>query len=115
MNRNVPQTPSVDKALQVRLMACARMQLAGHRGVAPTLFRFKQYCVWPHNMDSQVREFVHQCLHCADSRDGETVPRPFGNAVHGTAPCEVVHFDCLYDGGSLRGSSDGLPDDHGCR
>ena len=88
-----------DKILQTRLMVSAHMRSAGHRGVAPTLFRLKEYCVWPH-MDSQVRDFVRQCLHCVDTRAGATVPRPFGDTVHGTAPGEMVHFDFLYVGSS---------------
>ena len=49
-------------------------------------------------MESHVREFVHQCLHCVDTRAGEIVPRPYRDTVHGTAPGEVVHFDFLYQG-----------------
>ena len=65
-NRDVLWIPSGDQALQVRLMVCAHMQSAGHRGVLPTLFRLKEYCVWSH-MESDVREFVRQRLHCVDT------------------------------------------------
>ena len=106
--------PPDDKALQVRLMVCAHMRSAGHRGVAPTLFRLKEFCVWPH-MDAQVREFVRQCLHCVDSRAGESVPRPFGDTVHGKVPGEVVHFDYLYVGNSGPEGENGLPDEDGFR
>ena len=44
-NRDVLWILPKDKALQVRLMVCAHMQSAGHRGVSPTLFRLKEYCV----------------------------------------------------------------------
>ena len=47
-----------------------------------------------------MREFVRHCLHCADTRSGDVVPRPLGETVHGTAPNEVVHFDYLYVGDS---------------
>ncbi|CAM9248378.1 unnamed protein product, partial [Sphacelaria rigidula] len=40
--------PSDDKVLQTRLIGCTHRRSAGHRGVAPTLFRLKEYCVWPH-------------------------------------------------------------------
>ena len=79
-NRDVLWIPSGDKALQVRLMVCAHMRSAGHRGVSPTLFRLKEYCVWSH-MESHVREFVRQCLHCVATRAGEIVWR------HGTWYC----------------------------
>ena len=39
-----------------------------------------------------MREFVRQCLHCADTRLGDVVPRLLGETVHGTVPNEVVHF-----------------------
>ncbi|MEP0580138.1 MAG: reverse transcriptase domain-containing protein [Marinobacter sp.] len=112
--RDVLWIPPDDLALQTRLMVCAHMRSAGHRGVAPTLFRLKEYCVWPH-MDSQVREFVRQCLHCVDTRAGALIPRPYGDTVHGTAPGEVVHFDFLYVGHSGPEGSDGLPDEDGFR
>ena len=47
-----------------------------------------------------MREFVQQCLHCADKRSGDVVLRPLGETVHGTAPNEVVHLDYLYVGES---------------
>ena len=93
-------------------MVCAHMRSAGHRGVSPTLFRLKEYCVWSY-MESHVREFVRQCLHCVDTRDRGIVPRPYGDTVHGTAPGEVVHFDFLYVGSSGPEGSDGLPEEDG--
>ena len=62
-----------------------------------------------------MREFVRQCLHCADTRSGDVVPRPLGETVHGTAPNEVVHFDYLYVGESGPQASQGLSEDGGFR
>ena len=62
-----------------------------------------------------MREFVRQCLHCADTRSGDAVPRPLGETVHGTAPNEVVHFDYLYVGESGPQVSQGLSEDGGFR
>ena len=89
--------PSGDKAL--RFMVCADMRSVGHRSVSPTLYRLNEYCVWSH-MESHVREFVPQCLHCVYTRAGEIGPRPYGDTVHGTAPGEVVYFAFLYVGSS---------------
>ena len=43
-----------------------------------------------------MREFVRQCLHCADTRSGDVVPRPLGETVHGTAPNEVMHLTTMW-------------------
>ena len=66
-----------DKQLQVRLMVCAHMRDAGHRGVATTLVSLQVFCVWS-GMEAQKREFVRQCLYCANTRLGYVVPRPLG-------------------------------------
>ena len=42
--RNVLWIPDSDKPLQLRLMICAHMRDAGHRGVAATLVRLQEYC-----------------------------------------------------------------------
>ena len=82
--RHVLWTPDSDKQLQVRD--------AGHRGVAAPLVRLQEFGVWS-GMEAQMRAFVRQCLHCADTRSGDVFPRPLGETVHGTAPTELVHFD----------------------
>ena len=73
--RHVLWIPDSDKHLQVRLMIRAHMRDAEHRGVAATLVRLQEFCVWS-GMESQMSEFVRQCLHCADTRSGDVVPRP---------------------------------------
>ena len=63
-NRQVLWIPDGDKTLKMRLMVCAHMRDAGHRGVAATVVRLRNFCVWS-DMEADVREFVRQCLHCA--------------------------------------------------
>ena len=63
----VLRIPDSDKQLQVHLMICAHMRDAGHRGVAATLVRLQEFCVWS-GMEAQMRAFERQCLHCADTR-----------------------------------------------
>ena len=43
--RHVLWIPDSDKQLQVRLMICAHMRDAGHRGVAATLVRLQELCL----------------------------------------------------------------------
>ena len=62
-----------------------------------------------------MREFVRQCLHYADTRSGDVVPRPLGETVHGLAPNDVVHFDYLHVGESDPQASQALPEDGGFR
>ena len=95
-------------------MICAHMRDAGHRGVAATLVRLQEFYVWS-GMEAQMREFVQQCLHCADTRSGDVIPRPLGRTLHGTAPNEVVHFDYLHVGESGPQASQGLSEDGGFR
>ena len=95
-------------------MICAHMRDAGHRDVAATLVCLQEVCVWS-GMEAQMREFVRQCLHCADTSSGDVVPGPLGETVHGTAPNEAVHFDYLYVGESGPQASQGLSEDGGFR
>ena len=104
--------PPQAKELQTRLMVCAHMKGAGHRGVVATLQRLQEYCCW-YRMEAQVAEFVRQCLHCVDSKAGEMIPRPLGETVHGTRPGEVMHFDSLYVGESGPLGEDGLAESDG--
>ena len=90
------------------------MRDAGHRGVAATLVRLQEFCVWS-GVEAQMREFVRQCLHCAGTRSGDVVPRPLGETVLGTVPNEVGHFDYLYVGESGPQASQGLSEDGGFR
>ena len=106
--------PDSDKQLQVRLMICAHMLDAGHRGVAATLVRLQEFCVQS-GMQVKIREFVRQCLHWADTCSGDVVPRPLGETVHVTAPNEVVHLDYSYVGESGPQASHGLAEDGGFR
>ena len=96
-NHDVLWIPDTDRILQMRLMVCAHMHDAGHRGVAATVGRLREFCVWS-GMETAVREFVKQCLHCADTRSGEVVPRSLGKTVHGTALNDERKKFCLRHG-----------------
>ena len=106
--------PGGAKQLQARLMVCAHMKEAGHRGAVTTLHRLSEYCCW-FCIEEHVAEFIKQCLHCMDSKAGKKVPRPLGETVHGTRPGEVVHFDYLHVGASGPLGDDGLDEDLGYR
>ena len=94
--------PEEERELQARLVVCAHMQDARHRGVRATAHRLGAYCAWD-NMEKDIIKFILQCLHCVDSKAGNAMPRLLGDVVHGTAVDDVLHFDYL----SL-GESDGI-------
>ena len=54
--------PGGAKKLQVRLMVCAHMKEAGHRGAVTTLQRLSEYCCW-FRMEEHVTEFVLSLIH----------------------------------------------------
>ena len=110
--RHVLWISDSDKQLKVRLMICAHMRDARHRGVAATLVCYQEFCVWS-GIEDRMREFVRQCLNCADTRSGDVVTRPLGETVYATAPNEVVNFDYLDVGESCQQASQGLSEDCG--
>ncbi|CAN0217617.1 unnamed protein product [Ascophyllum nodosum] len=101
--------PDEERELQARLMVCAHMQDARHRGVRATTHRLGAYCVWD-NMEKDIAKFISQCLHCTDSKVGNAVPRPLGDLVHGTEVGDVLHFDSLSLGESDAIDMGGLVD-----
>ena len=80
-----------ERELQARLMVCAHMQDAGHRGVRATTHRLGAYCVWD-NMKKDKAKFIRQCLQCTDSKAGNAMPRPLGDLVHGTEVGDVLRL-----------------------
>ena len=98
--RMVLWVPEEERELQARLMVCAHMQDAEHRGVRSTTHRLGAYCAWD-NMEKDTAKFVRQCLHCVGLKAVNAMPRLLGDLAHGTEEvCDVLYFDCL----SLRES-----------
>lgn len=81
--------------LQLRLCIIAHAGLAGHRGVKATTTAIESEFHWP-TLRSDVKEFVRQCLHCLATTGGNTIPRPYGEAIHAELPNEAMHMDWLF-------------------
>jgi hypothetical protein len=47
-------------------------------------------------MAKDVKVFVHNCFHCAETVPGDKVFSPLGTQLHATKPKQVLHFDYLY-------------------
>ena len=101
--------PEEECELQARLMVCAHMQDAGHRGVRATTHRLGAFCVWD-KMEKKIAKLIRQCLHCIDSKAGNAMPRPLGDLVHGIEVGDVLHFDYLSLGESDAIDMSGLVD-----
>jgi transposase InsO family protein len=82
-------------SLRQRLCVLAHQGLSGHRGIEITLRSLRERFTWP-DIESDVRTFVRQCLHCLRVRGGRTIPRPWGDTLHANGPNQVLHFDYMY-------------------
>lgn len=88
-------SPDEARELNVRLLICAHVGAAGHRGMDPTLERLRGNCVWRTTQDD-VQEILRQCLHCAEYKAGTVVLSPLASTVQRTRVCEVVRFDFVH-------------------
>lgn len=87
-------TPDSAPDLQLRLCIIAHTAPAGHRGQSTTETVLRKHHFWE-TMLTDVRSFVRPCIHCLSTIGSGKVPRPFGPAVHGTAPNELLQFDYI--------------------
>ena len=87
--------PDEDFLLQYRLLVIAHAGCAGHRAIQATLNALNSRFIWK-GMSKDVDKFCKLCLHCTVNSGGEVVPRPFGEAVHGSTANSVLHFDYLF-------------------
>ncbi|KAJ0408845.1 hypothetical protein P43SY_000741 [Pythium insidiosum] len=85
--------PEGEVELQTRLCVIGHAGVSGHRGVDATTKALSDVFTWT-TLEADVNKFVYGCLHCKIS-SGRVEPRPFGPALHGTKPNEVIHFDYL--------------------
>ena len=87
--------------LKLKLLVTSHCGSIGHRGQLATESILRENFIWD-NMREDVVNFVRGCIHCLVSRTGETVPRPFGHALHAERPNEILHIDYLYLGPSIE-------------
>ena len=85
--------PNIDN-LRLKLCIGAHQGAAGHRGMNATVSAISARFTWP-AMAKDVNAFVRSCLHCLPTRGGKMIPRPLAEALHGTQPNTVLHFDFL--------------------
>ena len=91
--------PSKVAELKLRFMATAHCETNGDRGREVSKNRLEEQVTWT-ELESDVDNFIGNCLHCIVSRSGGMIPRPLANSLHATKPNEVLQFDFLYMGRS---------------
>ena len=91
-----------------RLLVCAHLEGAGHRGVDATMARLERHCVWG-GMDDDVRDMIRPVL-CG--HQGGCVGAPYAGRNPSLARAErsVVHFDLLYMGESAADAGNDAAD-----
>lgn len=95
--------PDESEELQLRICVIGHTGPAGHRGVQATTSAIKSVFQWSTLVDD-VQMFCKSCIHCVSTLGGSRVPRPFGPAVHGTEPNDLLQFDFLEIAPSKTGS-----------
>ncbi|ETV66293.1 hypothetical protein H257_17196 [Aphanomyces astaci] len=88
--------------MQARICVVAHVGAAGHRRVQATTLSVSEVFEWT-TLKTNVKNFVTAFLHCMVV-DVESVPRPWGEALHATKPNELIHFDWV----SFPEAADGL-------
>lgn len=91
--------PDESEELQLRIFFIGHSGPSGHRGVQPTTVAIKSVFQWS-TLVEDVKAFCRSCIHCVLTLGGLRVPRPFGPAVHGTEPNDLLLFNFLEIGPS---------------
>jgi hypothetical protein len=82
-----------NESLAERILIIAHTGSSGHRGYDSTKKIIRDRFWWKDFL-SDIKFFVSKCLHCLQTYSG-TIPRPFGEQIHGKHPNEVIHYDFL--------------------
>lgn len=95
--------PDESDDLQLRICIIGHTGPAGHRGVETTTSAIKEVFQWS-TLRQDVQAFCKSCIHCVSTLGGRRVPRPYGPAVHGSKPNDLLQFDYLEIAPSKTGS-----------
>lgn len=86
--------PEYDIEFKLKALISAHCGFAGHRGYDGTMSIVSSWS----DYESDVSEFVSQCLHCLVFRTGNNIPRPLGHSLHGSRTNKVIHADIFFMG-----------------
>lgn len=99
----------------MRLCIIAHTCTAGHRSTTVINNAISREFYWT-TLFEDVDIFFSSCIHCLSTKEEGKVPRPYGPALVGTKPNELVHFDYIELGQSSTDEKYVLMvhDDHSC-
>ena len=80
--------------MQLRICVISHTSAGGHRGYKATETAIRREFVWS-TIKGDIKTFLESCLHRKATTGSSIVPRPFGPAVHGNRPHELLQFDYL--------------------
>lgn len=80
-----------DLYLHLKLCAIAHTTTAGHRGLQATIDALGKVFHWP-TLAADVQFFLSSFIHCLSTTEGGKIPLPFGPALDGTKPNDLVQF-----------------------
>lgn len=86
--------PDCAENIQLRLCIIGHTGAAGHRGREATAKTLSTFYSWS-TLHEDVSMFVKACIHCISTVGVEKVPRPFGPALYGTKPNDLLQFDYI--------------------
>lgn len=93
--RDVYWIPNNDEVLKLRILIAAHVGMGGHRGWQTTKTTVAAHFWWA-QMDSDIKAFVHSCLHCLATHPAKVIPRPLGHGLHASKPNKLLHFDFCF-------------------
>ena len=87
--------PEKSADLKIRLCVIAHSGgNSGHLGYQAAARKLAEFCWWS-GCERDMLQLCNKCLHCLPTRGGVRIPRPLGEAVHGTQRNEVLHMDWI--------------------
>jgi len=91
------------KNLRLRFCIVGHGGIAGHLCFEGTMRRFSGCFLWE-SFEENIKSFCGSCLHCRVN-EKPFIPRPLGEAVHGTASNQILHYDFIFRTGSSLATS----------
>ena len=87
--------PSNDTEMQQRLLVTAHCGPSGHRSMLDALSKLQEHFYWK-ELKEDVENFCHSCLMCEKTRDGATIPIPWGQTTFANKRLSILRMDFMF-------------------